>query len=375
MSQELPPNKNTNEEIDLNFIFSYVEKIFNKIGALLLSLFSLLIIVGKKAFLFLLLLINLIKRNFIILALTGIISFGLFYYLNLIKPVDYASNMLLKQNFKTGKILYRNISAFNAFAIAKDSVALSRELGIPLDIAKNITAINITHNVNKNSLLKDYFDFQQSVDSTLSVSFEEFIIQENLEDFDVQSINVHSKTPNIYDGLSDAFLKSLLKNSYFETLKNNTRDTLISKKKLYTQLVEESDTLQSNYFSLLKNYYNLEDNRNSKATNSNINVNLDNKKDKIDTKEYDLFLNSKKLKIEINNIENKLKEKQEVFIIQKDFSTAYVVENVESLSPLNLALRAMLLVVLILLIKDLSLIKKLGEFGTKEKLFEKDAKQ
>ncbi|WP_397364187.1 hypothetical protein [Olleya sp. R77988] len=373
MSKELP-NNNKSGEVDIMFVFSAFERVFKKIGKFLSALYKLAFSLGERLLIFLLFITNLIRKNLALVALPAIIIFGVVFYLNSNKPTIYSSNLLLKQNFKTGKILYRNISAFNAYAAAQDSVALSRELGIPLNVASNILSINISHNANKNFLIKDYVSFKKSLDSILEndITYEEFIAQQNLEDFEIQSININSKDPNIYEGLSSYILNSLLKNKYFEDLKKDEVEAIIRKKELYTKLVEESDTLQSEYFKLLKDYYGIINNDNTISDKPTINVNLDNKKDRINTKEYDLFLDSKNLKIKINEIEDELKKKEDIFVLQKDFSSAYTIDSENIRSPIKVALYLIGLIVLILIIRELGLVKKLNEFGTKEKLFEKN---
>jgi len=374
MSKELPkPNKP--EEVDLIFIFSVFEKIFKKIGAFISKAIDFFKYFIKKGFILALFAINLVRKNALILIILSIVSFGGFYFFIKPKGITYSSDMLLKQNFKTGKVLYRNISTFNALAAQKDSIALAKELNIPVTIAAKINGFSIAHNANKNVLMTDYFEFQKLTDSTTKISYDDFITYNDLENFPLQAITVFTEDPSVYQGLSEAVLKSILKNDYLLDLKNKETEAINRRKELYKQLVLESDTLQTSYFKLLKDYYGLNEVNNPKPNSSTINLNLDNKKDKINTREYDLYKDAKTLKLEINQIENELKEKEEIFVVQKGFTSPFIVKYEYLNRVIYFTFLIILLVLFILLIKELDLIKTLDKYGTKEKLFEKNVKK
>lgn len=371
MSKELPSKPDKNEEVDLMLIFSAFEKLFKKIVNIFQYIFSIVFLIAKKVVIFFLFLINTIRRNFIKVLIPGIISIGIFYYLESTKPIVYSYNLLLKQNYETGKVLYRKINSFNSLAINRDSLALSREINIPIGMASKIKGFTISNIANQNNLMKEYFEFQKQTDSTTNVSYDNFVNQKNLEDYPLQSIRVTSSKPDLYKNLSGTVIAAILNNKYFENLKSNKLETINRKKELLSQLISESDSLQTNYFNLLKNYYGLKE-ESSKSSNSTINLTLEsNKKDRINTKEYELFEESKRLKLEINSIEDEIKEKEELFVVLKDFSSPNVVEDDNNL-PKKIPLALMSIVILLLLIKELDLIKKLDEFGTKEKLLEKN---
>ncbi len=370
MSQELP-NNNKTEEVDLSFIFKTFERVIKKIGDLIYFIFQLLLLILEKIFIFILFLINLVRKNFIIVLLTGIIGFSIFYVLEKSRPTVYVSKMLIKQNFETGKVLYRNITTYNGLAAANDSIALAKVLDIPVSVASKLKQFGIRHSANKIVLLEEYFEFLKLTDSTFRMSYDEFVFQKNLEEYPYQSITVVASDPYVYDGLSNSIMESILKNKYLEDLKEKDLETINRKKSLLNQLVVETDTFQSNYFRLLENYYGLNESKSSKLNNSTINLNLENKKETINTKEYDLFNTSKELKLEINEIEDVLKQKEDIFVIQESFSAPSTFDEEGTDTPFNVAVIFVLLIILILLIKELDLIDKLNKFGTKEKLFEK----
>lgn len=373
MSKELPTN-NKSEEVDLIFIFSALEKMFKKIGSFFSYILDLITLIGTKILIFILFLINLFRKNYKIVLVSLIINVVLFYFISSLQPIRYNTDMLLKQNYQTGKVLYRNIAVFNSLANDRDSLVLAKELNIPVGIAANIIGISVTHNANRNALMEEYFEFKKLGDSTMAITYENFIENADLKDFPIQNIKLFLRDQYISEDLSTALLSSIEKNNYFDKLKKDELEKINRKKVLLTKLVSESDTLQSNYFKLLKDYYGFKEESSSKPNTSTINLSLDNKKDKIETKEYDLFKNSNRLKLEINDIQDELIQKKNVFVVLKNFPSPIVVNSDDNL-PYILSILLVFLTIILLVVKELELIKALDKFGTKEKLFEKNVKK
>ena len=76
-----------NEEVDLGQIFVYIEKLFKKLGELISKLFGFLMYALGKSVVFLLLIINVIMKHFIIIGLAGVLGFAIPYFLEKIPIV------------------------------------------------------------------------------------------------------------------------------------------------------------------------------------------------------------------------------------------------------------------------------------------------
>lgn len=355
-------------EIDLAQFFSYLEKGFNKLGNLVGKLFNAFFWLIKKVGVFVLLCLNIVKKHFIKLILAAVAVQVLFFFLAKSVDPNYTSSMILNQNFKTGQLLYSNITRYNSLAKEGDSLALSKELGIPVENASKLIGFQAFDNMNKNSLLEEYYNYKNRIDSSAVISFDEFKEQYDLENHKFQTILVLSSSPSVYDGLASSIAKQINENKYFKEEKRKKILSIKSKLESYSSVLEKSDTLQKEYLTLLNKYYGQLEDQNPQQTT--VNLNLSNSKDKVSTKEYELFEDQKQIRLAIESLKEELIEKEEICTILKDFPPAVKVENPYAEFKNLATLGVVFLLILALLVKELGLITYLNNYGTREKLLE-----
>lgn len=364
-----PPSKN--EEVDLGQIFNYIDKLFQKIGKLVSGLFKFLLVLVKKAAFLLLFCINIIKSKFLFLGIAFIIGLGFAYFLGQTMEKNYSSKMIIEQNFNTGNILSGQINSLSYLAIQGDSVGLAKELDISVKKASKITNFSIEHIIDKNSLMLEYSEFIKESDSINSISFDQYLNNKILENSPVQFITVQSKDPSIYTGLEKQILKLILSNEFLPELKKKEINVLKRKKATILETLKKSDTLQNSYFQLLEKYYRIDNE--TKSPRADISLSLDrNSKDKINTKEYELFLEASELRQELDGVEAEIEAKSNIFLIQKGFSSPILLEKVYYETKLFFPLLFSGLVFLFFLLKVLGFGGVLNKYGTKEELMKSE---
>lgn len=366
MSKELPePIKS--EEIDLVQIFKYFERLFKKLKDLLVSLFGLLVFILKKVSIFFLICASVFKKHIIPIGLAGIVGYAAFYGLDKTSPPVYSSSVILKQNFRTGRVLYNTINRYNSLAGERDSVSLGRLMNIPSEKAAKIIGVEIYDDMNRNTLRDRYYRYIKDVDSTLIIPFNLFAEDYDLENVGTQIINVYSVSTSVYENLTEGLVKGFESNAYFTAEKEKELSKIKSKIDVYKQMLVKSDTLQYEYLELLKNYYvNTKDD--SQQRQSTLNLNLANNKDKIDTKEFQLFEEQKAINMTIVELEEELKNKREVFSVQSEFKPAIIVMSRYAQQKKNAALVLAGIVFLFFLLRHLGASDIISQYGTKEEL-------
>jgi len=367
MSNQLPNNQTT-EEVDIGQIFFYIEKLFKKIGQLITKLFYGLVWLLKRAGLLFLFSLGVAKKHVLKIALGGILAYALFYFLDKRQIPVYQSNILINQNFDTGKLLYNNIARYNALARNTDSIALSRELGIKPEVAAKIVGFDIEGDINRNNLYIDYHEFSKSVDSTIYVSFFEYRDQYAKEDLRTQTVSVLSIEQDVYDGLGDALVNVFQDNDYFKEKQRKELAVNQSIISAYMNILKESDTLQKQYISLLQNYYGNSEDPN-KSSSTTVNLNLANK-DKVNTNEFALFKEQKTMKIQITELQKELDDKAEIIEMQSDFTQPVLVENKYKKNKKIATVIGAFLVFFFFFLKEIGFFTLIEEYGNKENLFE-----
>ena len=358
-----------NEEVDLGQIFVYIEKLFKKLGALISKLFGFLMYALGKLVVFLFLIINVIAKHFIIIGLAGVLGFAIPYLLDKTSKKQYRASMLIKQNYNTGNVLYSNISRLNNLAEAADSINLSKELNLSIDKVVNLTEFSVSGLRNKNQLLEEYTRYIKEMDSIDKPSFDSYLRNVDLSSSSIQNITVTSMSPDIYDGLSESIITSINNSPFFLNEKGETIENIKNEIKITQDIINKSDSLQDKYFEILNKYYGASENSDN-SRQGTLNFNLANNKDKINTKEFELFQIQQNNKQKLNDLQAQLLRKQNIIELQKDFESPTLVSNNYKDLKFKIPVISMLIVLLFFVLRSLSVRKYIKEYGSKEKLLE-----
>ncbi|WP_452227224.1 hypothetical protein [Lacinutrix cladophorae] len=368
MSDKLP-NANTTEEVDLGQIFLYIEKVFKKIGNLFVKLFQALGWLIKKIAVLFLFAISIVKKQFIKIGIAAILTYVVFTVLDKRSIPVYQSSILVNQNYETGKLLYNHISRYNLIARNNDSISLSKELNIRPEVAAKITGFDVSSSITKNQLYHEYHEFFKEVDSTIYVSFYEFEDEYPMELIETQLITVHALNPDAFDGLANSIVNVFRENEYFKEIKETEISDFENQIKTNNEIITESDTLMKKYINLMQNYYgNSADPQ--KQDQATINLNLANNKDRINTREFEVFNLQNSKKQEIVGLQKEIVARKEIIELQSNFTQPTLIINFYKKNKMKATVLAGLLVLLFFFFKELGVYNLIDKYGNKENLLE-----
>jgi len=361
-------NDNAPEEVDLGQLFSLIERLFKRLGEFIVKVFKFLLLLIEKLGVLLLIILNVFKRNFIKITALCAVVFVFFTLMNKYSDKEYKSNMIVSQNFHTGRLLYTTISRLDGLAKMNDSLAISKGLNIPIETASKIKGFRIESFMNQNQLERNYYEHISSIDTLKKISVKEYESQIDFENFPSQNISIFAETTDIFDSnFSDQIIKTFESNTYYNEERLKTIDIINNKIAVYESMLEKSENLQDEYVGLLKSYYNASANPND-LSKTNLNLNLNNTKEKVNTKEYDLLDTQKNIKLEIATLKAKLENNKSILRLQKGFSEAILVDNFYKENKKLFVMMTFIILMLFYLIKEFDFIGFINRYGKKEKL-------
>lgn len=368
MSKKVNQQSNKSEEIDLGNLFAYIERLFVKIGSLIGKFFKSIFWVVNKLFVLVLLIINICFKHYIYIVLAGIVGYLLIHLLSMRHTDMYVSSMMVRQNYDTGNLLYSNINKYSELASQRDSVKLGQELNIPSELASKIVSFNVYSNVNRNKLVQEYTEYRKSIDSSLTVNYDDFVERLDKENRDFQIINVISLDSSVYRSISEPIVNAVNRNPFYVNVHRRDLNQINNRINTLNSLIVETDSLQNQYIDLLNKYYgsNIED----KDDQATINLNLSNNKEKISTKEFDLYEKQSTYQLQINDLKDQLELKQSIIEVVKEFKTPTLIENPYSSKKIYGSLICIAIVLLFFFNKEFRFTDYIKSKGTKEGFFD-----
>lgn len=243
-SKNTPSNQS--EEVDLGQLFSLIGNAFNRFFNFLGSIF-------KGLFDLLVSLLVVFRKNLFGFTMSAVIggSIGLFIQSN--SPVLFEGSMVVEPNFQSSRQLYNNISYYNTLVTQKDSVQLSKVLGIEKKQAARLTSFNIEPVVSESSKLMQYNELIISLDSISreEVTYESFLNALDPIDYIQHKIVVSSEDRNIYPLLRKPILASISDNEYFKEKQLVALRNIALNDSLTLVSLQETDSLRIVYERVL----------------------------------------------------------------------------------------------------------------------------
>lgn len=329
------------EEVDLGSLFVIIGKgfknFFNFIGNIFKGIFHAIIIV-----------LLFIKTNIIPIVISGLIGGSLGAFLELKSSDLYGSEMLVKPNFKSSKLLYNNINFYNDLVKQKDTASLQKTFKISKESAGSIKKFSIEPIISEFDIINGYDDFVTNVDTTTVKSYEFKDFKNSFTDFDYKfhRINVIAEKADIFAKLENTVISSIENNTYFERLKRltfknlNTTDTLIKRSIAQIDSLQKALTI-STIKSAQKN-----------TTGTNIDLGSQNSR----PKEVELIETNRRLIEDLQQVVKDRSEKNVVINVVSNFSTVgYKINGVTKNYIFLLGISTIFITVLFLLLKKLNL--------------------
>ena len=239
MSTNHQPNSKNEEEVDLGSLFQIIGKgfanFFNFIGDIFKGIFHAIIVV-----------LLFLKTNAIAIVIAGLIGVLFGFFVELKSPDLYRSELLVKPNFKSSKLLYNNINFYNDLIKQKDTASLQSTFGISKEDAGSLKKITIEPIVSEYDIVDSYNKFVTEADTTTIKSYEYLEFKTSFTDLDykIHKIEAISEKNDVFFKLENTITMSLEKNKYFERLKEYTYRNLSITDTLIKRSIAQIDSLQ-----------------------------------------------------------------------------------------------------------------------------------
>ncbi len=232
-------NKNNEEEVDLGSLFLIIGKGFSKFFNFIGSIF-------KGIFHFIIVILIFLKENIIPIVIAGLVGVLIGTFLEFKSTDLYGSEMIVKPNYKSSKLLYKNISFYNDLVKGKDTLSLQRTFGISEEDAISLKKITIEPIISEYDIIDSYDKFVTEVDTTTIKSYEYDEFKKSFTDYDYKThrIEAIAERNNVFIKLEKTIISSVEENIYFNRLKTLTYGNLNTTDNLIKKSIAQIDSLQ-----------------------------------------------------------------------------------------------------------------------------------
>ena len=296
--------QNNDEEVDLGSLFTVIGKgfknFFNFIGNIFKWIFHRLILI------LLFLKLHILKFSVAVL-IGGIVGF----FLESNKETKFSSNLIVKPNFESTQLLYENINYYNDLVKQQNTKHLASIFKIDTSKAAALRKFEITPLMNSNDIINAYDNFILEVDTLTVKSYDFDNFESSFTDFDylVHNIEVQATVSDIFSELENTIINSIEKNTFFNKIKNLTKENLNTKDSILKANFIEVDSLRSVYMRAIL--------EGAKNNSNGTNIDLGSKSNI--TKENDLFEIDRKIIYDLSQTYEDIATKSDVINIISNF--------------------------------------------------------
>lgn len=333
-------NKNNEEEVDLGALFLIIGKgfsnFFNFIGSIFKGIFHGLIVI-----------LLFIKKNIYYIAIPGLVGVVIGAFLEFKDSDLYGSEMLVKPNYKSSKLLYKNISFYNDLIEEKDTISLQKTFGISRDDASSLRKITIEPVMSEYDIVSSYDEFVTEVDTTTIKSYEYESFKKSFTEYDykVHRIEAIAEKKDVFLKLEKTIISSVENNNYFKRLKTLTYDNLNTTDALIKKSISQIDSLQK---SIIVSSVEAAQ---KPSGGTNIEMGSQNSK----PKEVELLETNRRLIKDLQNLVEDKSEKNLVLNVVSNFKpVGYKIQNITKNSAFLLGGAGVLFAIFILLLVQLN---------------------
>ncbi|MFK8059273.1 MAG: hypothetical protein AB8B78_04190 [Polaribacter sp.] len=332
--------KNNEEEVDLGSLFVIIGKGFSKFFNFIGSIF-------KAIFDFIISILIFLKNHIIPIGIAAIIGGGIGVFLEVKKPDTFGSDLLVNPNFKSSRQLYNNISFYNDLVKQKDTAELQKTFNLDKPTAASLRKFTIEPLKTENDIIDSYNDFILEVDTTTVKSYEYEVFKASFSDFDykIHKINVIAEKNDVFKNLDEIIISSVVKNKYFNRVKELTNENLNRTDSLYRESITQLDSLRKVYMQVMI----------AEAKKETSGTSIDLGGQKRTTKELELFETNRKINSDLEEIVEEKSNKYEVINVISNFQDiGYEIKGFTKNYTFLLAILGASFVILILLLKQLN---------------------
>lgn len=303
MGKDVTPQSGNNEEIDLGKLFSLIGNAFSKLYSLTGNLL-------RKMFMTFVWFVFFIKKHFLKIVIAGVIGVVLGVIQEKTSDPIYRSYCIVKQNYKTGEVLYNSVDYLNALITQKDSITLANLLNIRSEEVSSIIGIRCESVLSENEKIRSYDMYLKSLDTTLasSITYKDYLENDKPYDHELQRITIRSKESTNFEIVFNQIIETINTNEFFKREQEKNILELTNRKIAIENSLIKSDSLQSTYKRVLEKSL-------EKPKSSEIGITFEGSNGVEKTKEYNLYLKDIELRNDLVGLERALADNEKIIEI------------------------------------------------------------
>ncbi|KAB1066509.1 hypothetical protein F6U93_13890 [Tamlana haliotis] len=233
------------EEVDLGQLFKVIgrgfDKLFKFIASIFIGLYRLVIALLSHFY-----------RRKLWYGLAIVIGVVIGFVVDSKSDKLYGANMFIETNFKSAHQVYENVKQLHQLAIDKDSMRLSKILGVDPSQASKLKGFYIKASIDENQVAEMYSEFYMKLDSLsrTTMTFDRYLGSLHATDYPEHQIGVASTNKSIFRLIESRFTNKLIDNPYLENLViTNKRNLELEENALKSQ-IQKTDSLANEYLKI-----------------------------------------------------------------------------------------------------------------------------
>ena len=328
------------EEVDLGSLFTVIGNGFRNFFNFIASIF-------KGIFHKLILILIFFKLHFVKFTIAVLLGGIVGFFLEKNKEIKFSSNLIVKPNFESTRLLYENINYYNDLVKQQNTKHLASIFKIDSSRAASLRKFEITPLTNSNDIINAYDKFILDVDTLTVKSYDFQNFEASFTDYDylVHNIEVKATVSDIFKELENTIINSIEKNTFFTKIKNLTKENLNTKDSILKANFIEVDSLRNVYMRAII----------EGAKNNSNGTNIDLGGESNATKENDLFEIDRKIIYDLSQTYQDIATKSDVINIISNFkSVGSEIKGITKNLIFIMAALAFLLTLFFILLLDLN---------------------
>jgi hypothetical protein len=313
-NSKVPSQQTGENEIDLGVFFHLIANIFRKLGGLIKSFFVAIL----KAIIFILLFI---KRRIVWLLLGALAGLTIGLYVHFSKGPTYFSDMVVRSNFESPRLLYNQVDYYNSLISQRRSKDLAEIFNIKPTEAVKLLHFDISPidgdleaaKMYRNTFLDYRRGAVNGVDTqwTHTIKFIDFKKELKEYDYPLQDIRLYSSSPDLFTKVQQGIIQSVSNNKTLQAIKNTSVQIQGDEERILVRSLNGIDSLRQAYNKRIMEVA-------SAAKNQGNNVIVSDKDFR--NPEIDLYDKELVLKDELVNSRRKAIEQSDILQVYSDFN-------------------------------------------------------
>ena len=299
--------KEYNEEVELSQFLVVLGRGFLWIKRGIVNLF-------KSLLLFIINILLFIKRNFIYVAISLVLSGAVGITMALLSDRTYESVMIVKPNFSSVSPLYQHIEFLNRLIKEKNSKKLTEILGIDEESASVIKEITIEPFKSETEKLKVWNSYLELIDTSFAAPYTMDELDEVIkdEDYQLQIIKLVTNSEVDFRNYTMPIIRPIVSSPFYQNKLKTSLAVNNSQIDVLNKTMRKLDTLQKIYNQVL-----LERNKSEKASSNNFFLGNETNQEKTEEWIYDKYISTNR---SMEELITDLDENQDVISIISNFS-------------------------------------------------------